>query len=94
MSCVTPGAGVTAFPAFSRGKVQSPHSKAHRDGWVTSQREGKGNQGRVELLKRARKGAWSRNAGKMGIPTATSPAGSPEHTQAGQVLGANSHLGS
>lgn len=30
----------------------------------------------------------------MGIPTSTSPAGSPEHTWAGQVLGDNSHLGS
>lgn len=53
-----PRAGVVGLPGFSRAKVQSPHSKAHRDGWVTSQREGlgKGNQRKVELLKRARKG--------------------------------------
>lgn len=75
---------VMGFPGFSRAQVQSPHPKAHQDGRVDDCPErgmGKGNQGRVGVLERARKG--SRNAGKMGIPTPTSPAGSPEHTWAG-----------
>lgn len=77
--CVIPGVWSVGIPGFQQGRRAEPSFQS-RSGWIgdlPGTRTGKGNLGR------ARKGTWSRNAGKMGIPPSSSPEGNPEPTWAG-----------
>lgn len=65
---------------FSRREMQSPHSQAQQDGRGTSQR----GAGQRESGKGGGAGKGQK-CRKMGILTSSSPAGSPEHTWAGQL---------
>lgn len=85
MSCVIPGVRSIGTAGFQQGRSAEPSFQS-RPGWMGDFPEtgtGKGNPGRVTALRRARKGTWSRNAGKVGIPPSSSPMGSPEPAWAG-----------